>query len=372
MSVSSARRLTTLRYAVLDECFTRPPGRNPSEPLPRHFKSDLLNLVNQRLREAIPGTKPIAMRTLEKDIQDMQRLFGVKIVRYHEKKRVWYSYAQDGMTIRAAGLTGSEASTLTGALEICSRFTGNQDKAWLPWALEMLRHHFHLDDAQQASRRNQKEAHGWSVGTANRFPAQPELQRILHGLKLGEWCALRLKDKSLLSFLPEHFHFGSHGEFVCGVENRLNADGAVEWWMRVLDWTQIASIESLTEVPKSRDKDRGRIWSDWCRRRFSIRPGEWADENVWNPEAEEVRIWFANDRARELMRRPWHSSQEIRTETAAGGEIFTFHLVVDDSLISAVLSEGPRAQWLEPLATRNDIRDMMVNWPAMYAPMFGP
>jgi len=71
-------RLALLRYSILDTCFASPEG-TPKERLARGkgkdqepggntlmFKEDLLDLVNKRLQEAVPGTKPIAMRTLEK------------------------------------------------------------------------------------------------------------------------------------------------------------------------------------------------------------------------------------------------------------------------------------------------------------------
>jgi len=372
MASPSASRLATLRYAVLDECFARDPNRPAGEPLPRHFKQDLLDLVNQRLKEAIPGTKPIAMRTLEKDIQDMQRIFGVKIVRYHEKKRAWYSYAQEGMSIRAGGLTGAESSKLTGALNICNRFAGDEAKAWLPWAIALLKHGFHLDAGSLKSRRNQTEAKGWTVGHPQRFPTAALLERVKGELVVGDWHALRLVDQTVISFLPEHLHSGRAGDFICGVERRVSEKGEPVLVLRVLDWVDLVSTEHLSDADHFKGEHQGRDWATWCAQRYDVRPGEWQDFQSWAQAAEEVRVWFAQDRANQLKRRSWHPSQELMSEKAAGGEILTFRLVADDSLISGILSEGTSAQLLEPLQLRDELRDLMGVWPRAYDAMFGP
>ena len=372
MASSTASRLATLRYAVLDECFARDPNRPAGEPLPRHFKQDLLDLVNKRLKEAIPGTKPIAMRTLEKDIQDMQRIFGVKIVRYHEKKRAWYSYAQEGMSIRAGGLTGAEASKLTGALEICNRFAGDEAKSWLPWALALLKHGFHLEAGSMKPRRNQTESKGWTVGHPQRFPAAALLERVKGGLVLGDWHALRLADQTVISFLPEHLHSGLSGDFVCGVERRLGESGEPMLVLRVLDWVDVISVEHLSDADHFKGEHQGRNWASWCAERFDVRAGEWLDFQTWAQGVEEVRIWFAQERADQLKSRVWHPSQEARYEKAAEGEILTFRLVVDESLTSAILGEGSKAQLLEPLSLRDELRDLMATWPRAYDAMFGP
>lgn len=372
MPTPSASRLATLRYAVLDECFARDPERPAGEPLPRFFKQDLLDLVNKRLKEAIPGTKAIAMRTLEKDIQDMQRLFGVKIVRYHEKKRAWYSYAQEGMTIRAGGLTGAESSKLTGALEICDRFAGNEGTKWLPWALALLRHSFHLDANSLKARRNQTEAQGWSIGQPHRFPSVAVLEHIRDGLHLGDWHALRLKDGTAISYLPEHLHSGRDTDVVCGMERRIDENGEPMLVMRVLDWLEIETIEHMSDADHFKGTHQGRSWPQWCAHRFAVRPGEWSTFREWNAAPEEVRIWFSQPRAQQLQFRPWHASQSPRVEAAAGGQIFTFLLVADDALRSAVLAEARDAQLLEPLEMRNEIRDLMGVWPRAYDAMFGP
>lgn len=372
MSTHSANRLATLRYAVLDECFTRDPKHQSGEPLPRYFKKDLLELVNKRLKEAMPGTKPIAMRTLEKDIQDMQRIFGVRIVRYHEHKKAFYAYAQRGMTIRAAALTGAETARLTSAVEICSRFAGDEQRKWLPWALALLKYTFHLDEPGLRSRRNQTQSSAWSIDPSLQFPGQVEIQRVLGGLPLGKWSVIHCVDGTSISFFPEHIHSSGRQQFVCGVELQLDAAGAEVIVLRVLAWDEIRTVETLENPAKSSADPPSRDWAQWCRLRKEVRSGTWTSLEAWNQAPDEVRIWFAASRAAELHRVKWHPSQHAKTEGAAGGEIFTFDLVNDEALISGVLGEGTKAQLLEPLELRDSIRDIMGTWPRMYDAMFGP
>lgn len=372
MSTHSANRLATLRYAVLDECFTRDPNHQSGEPLPRYFKKDLLDLVNKRLKEAMPGTKPIAMRTLEKDIQDMQRIFGVRIVRYHEHKKAFYAYAQRGMTIRAAALTGAESARLTSAVEICNRFAGDEQRKWLPWALAILKYTFHLDEQAMRSRRNQTQASAWSIDPSLEFPGQVDIQRVLGGMPIGKWVAIQCVDGTSISFFTEHIHSAGRQQFLCGIERQLDAQGAEAILLRVLAWDEIRSVEALDNPAKSSAEQSPRNWAEWCRQRKEVRSGTWTSLETWDQSPDEVRIWFSEDRAAELHRIKWHPSQHPKTERAAGGEIFTFDLVTDEALISGVFREGMKAQLLEPLELRDTIRDIMGAWPRMYDAMFGP
>ena len=95
-----------LRYIVIDECLVQPvkdsedaaSGKSEEESL--WYKEDLLAAINQRISAFSPHAKPIAMRTLEKDLVDMQSLFGVEILKLSQNRRAHYRYAKSGMSIR--------------------------------------------------------------------------------------------------------------------------------------------------------------------------------------------------------------------------------------------------------------------------------
>ena len=84
--MTAINRLAFLRYIVIDECLVEATCQNQTaadagvvqEKL--MHKQDLLGAVNTRIAEFSAHTKPIAMRTLEKDLVDVQKLFGVNIL----------------------------------------------------------------------------------------------------------------------------------------------------------------------------------------------------------------------------------------------------------------------------------------------------
>jgi hypothetical protein len=116
----------------LDACFVwgDPTQSDMPEPPKRLFKPELLERVNALLKEASPGIKPIAMRTLEKDIADMQVLYGVEIVKHSDHKRAYYAYSEFGMSIGSGALTAEEKAQLHGVLGNLSRFRGAEGFEW--------------------------------------------------------------------------------------------------------------------------------------------------------------------------------------------------------------------------------------------------
>ena len=75
--MASPERNVQLRYIILDACMAQA-ARDESVVW---TKEALLQEVNRQLREDNPSTKPIAMRTLEKDIVDMESTYGLRIIR---------------------------------------------------------------------------------------------------------------------------------------------------------------------------------------------------------------------------------------------------------------------------------------------------
>ena len=94
--MASPERNVQLRYIILDACMAQA-ARDASVVW---TKEALLQEVNRQLREDNPATKPIAMRTLEKDIVDMEAMYGLRIERTWSGGKVHFAYP--------AGSEGSE------------------------------------------------------------------------------------------------------------------------------------------------------------------------------------------------------------------------------------------------------------------------
>ena len=113
LAMNSSHRLVFLRYIVIDECLFQATNQDSNaEGEKIWFKEDLLEEINTRIADFSVHTKPIAMRTLEKDLVDMQMLFDVKVRKLSRNRRAHYCYERPGMSIRHSALSTDHAMAL--------------------------------------------------------------------------------------------------------------------------------------------------------------------------------------------------------------------------------------------------------------------
>jgi hypothetical protein len=365
-------RLALLRYSILDTCFASPEG-TPKERLARGkgkdlepggntlmFKEDLLDLVNKRLQEAVPGTKPIAMRTLEKDLVDMQRLYGVKIVKHSLHKRAWYSYASSGMSIRKGRLSSAESARLEGALAVLAKFQDVPDYGWLRGVEGRLRLAFGLvPSAGNASRKGTKGV--WlDAGTA--WPVGEDWERLLAGLAYGRWVEVEGEEGSPFAFRPEALS-EERGEVIFagtavrpeGVEHRVILPAG--------------AIRSVREAPA--EPGGSPAAGAWSYPLIELSEGT-AVESDPAGETVEMRIWFAGEVLEACGNKPLSAEPTGKPEAASGGHILTFQLVPGGAWERQLWSFGPRAQLLEPMDIRARFAGDVERMRAGYGKLFGP
>ena len=112
--MTAINRLAFLRYIVIDECLVEATRQNETVTdaggvtAKLMHKQDLLAAVNARIAEFSEHTKPIAMRTLEKDIVDMETMYGLRIERGRVGGKVHLTYAADSDGIHRAHLAQNE------------------------------------------------------------------------------------------------------------------------------------------------------------------------------------------------------------------------------------------------------------------------
>lgn len=364
-------RLALLRYSILDACFSAPEG-TPRERMTRGrqasgepggntlmFKEDLLDLVNRRLQEAVPGTKPIAMRTLEKDLVDMQRLYGVKIVKHSLHKRAWYSYASSGMTIRKGKLTSSEMARLEGALAILARFYETPGYEWLRFANGRIRFAFGMV-APSRARGTKPESDGgrWLDG-GEAGPPSDVMEALLLGLATGTWMNATWGGETRCMRLEA---LADEGSALVGAGTIEVAGG---FSTEVFALSEVTDVEARDVVPASAPAPFA--WS------FPLR-GASTDVPVAGDVGErvEMRIWFAMDALSACDHAPFPGDLLCKPEAAAGGQILTYALVPGDAWARRLWSFGPSAQLLEPVELRMQLASQVEQMRAGYAKLFGP
>ena len=198
--MTAINRLAFLRYIVIDECLVEATCQNQSahaEGVPGKLmhKQDLLGAVNTRIAEFSAHTKPIAMRTLEKDLVDVQKLFGVKILKLSHHRRAHYRYARVGMSIRDAALSAEQALALQQLFKQLELLRLTPGQEWWWEAESRLRVHFDLFPVEvqaRSSHRPVKSVKGAEVFKEHRCQMPEEngcllSQRSLRSQSRFDW-----------------------------------------------------------------------------------------------------------------------------------------------------------------------------------------
>jgi predicted DNA-binding transcriptional regulator YafY len=380
-AMNSIHRLAFLRYIVIDEClFEATNNASESEAAKEAkiwFKDDLLDAINERIAKFSVHSKPIAMRTLEKDIVDLQALFDVKVLKLSHNRRAHYRYAHSGMSIRNSSLSAEQALALEQLFVHLESFHFMEGQEWWWEAESRLRVHFDLfpEDSQvRLAERKIKsvnaaavfESHHWSDASRKWLPVLSKAAAKLIPVRL----AYRLKHDVPLSHTTCRIEWLTvdHEEWLIGM---LSWDEEAEEMFRML--VPLKAVDSVDDVTahfpgESHDLD-GWSWSSYAAQRMGLNDGI-IDSKL--EVSEPVQIWLEEPIANRFMVDPIHPSQDLRLQRAGGGVIFTINVVVDAALFRWVMQWGNQAQLLEPAEARHTLRLKAREVASLYEPMFGP
>lgn len=376
--MNSSHRLAFLRYIVIDECLSEATNQSVNAGEDKcWFKEDLLGTINARIADFSAHTKPIAMRTLEKDLVDMQGLFDVKILKLSRSRKAHYRYEREGMSIRNSALSANQALALDDLFRHLELFHFISGQEWWWEAESRLRTHFELftEDLQERFRsRNANAVEASSVFEDHRSPDAsrkwlPVLSKAAaksRPIRVG----YRLRHDAPLT------HATCLAEWLTCQEN--------EWMLGMLAWDDEAedgfrmlvplkSIDSVDDVtaqfPTAFRNVKEWSWSKYAGQRMGLSPGIIGSKEQ---STESVQIWLSENVASRFMVDPIHPAQDMRLQRAGGGVIFTIDLVVDESLIRWLMQWGSEAQLLEPAEARHTMRLKSRVMAQLYEPMFGP
>tara|TARA_Y100000385_G_C13075714_1_gene631324 strand:- start:467 stop:1612 length:1146 start_codon:yes stop_codon:yes gene_type:complete len=381
--MTATNRLAFLRYIVIDECLVQATRQNPTlddaddAPGKLLHKQDLLAAVNARIAEFSEHTKPIAMRTLEKDLVDVQNLFGVKILKLSHNRRAHYRYAQVGMSIRDAALSADHALALQQLFKQLELFRLAPGQEWWWEAESRLRVHFDLfpEEVQaRSSHRLVKSVKGAEVFKNHRWPDAGR-----------KWLPALAKVGSKSTPIRLAYRLDHDGPLVhttCRAEWLTRQQET--WMVGVSAWDEEAeeifrmliplnAIDSLDDVTAQFSTELAAAphwdWPQYAEHRIGLEAGV-IESNPGSPE--HVQVWLSEALAKRYLVDPIHPSQDLRLQKAAGGVLFSLNLVVDSSLLRWILQWGSEAQLLEPAEGRHALRVMAQEMAALYEPMFGP
>jgi len=358
--------LTQVRYLALDEMFSFEEGeRLPDPPM---FKEDLLRHVNKRLREADKTATPIAMRTLEKDIQDLQVIYGVRVKKLSRAKRAYYCYAEAGMRIRRNRLRAGEWTRLQRCLTALEEVAHQDSTGSLAETILKLRWQFGGSSSAQkldASRWIQKEGDGGEF-LELALLAMAQSQHVRFKLK-GTGPTSHEFEGYPIVVTPGPAGWKLWGIGISGVSSLGPAphDGVPFWGISICDISEWSTQEEGSFIIPS-------SLIQAVQTAEAIRVQSRISSGILGPsKTDEIRVWFAED--------AFSANQKLaglrpigKPESSAGGRIWTFQGIPDSDFVRAVFAYAGAAQILEPYSLRDLAKqELAILWKG-YGKMFGP
>lgn len=330
-------------------------------------KEALLEEVNRQLREDNSATKPIAMRTLEKDIVDMETTFGLRIKRARLAGKVHFAYASGAEGMHRANLNENEVALAHRFIQAMGRFKGAP--AWDWWLRSRL-----VLQGQLGLIGSRLPDEEWQPRVVE-SPLSKDERRWYETLVYAAFDRTPLR----MAFAPG---MGDRLERVAYRVDRLvpQADGvmalgtawdaeAESFFQLIVQLDEITSLDAVAvEWPEAKEPEAFN-WDAYAVNRMALAPGvvSSAEEDVVP-----VRVWVADRLAQRFLKEPMHGSQDMRIEPAAEGIIFNLSLVPDAQFVRFALQWGSDFQVLEPDEVRHALRLATREASDRYAPMFGP
>lgn len=361
--MASPERNVQLRYIILDACM----AKAACDSSVIWTKAALLQEVNRQLRDDNPATKPIAMRTLEKDIADMEKAYGIRIERRRAEGKVHFAYPEGEEGIYGANLTENETALAHRFIRAMDRFEGSA--AWDWWLRARLALQIQL---------------GLIRGRMPNAERQPRIMEPAWSKDERRWYEALLRAASertplRMAFAPG---MGDRLERVAFLADRLmqQTDGIVamgtawdgegqSFFRLIVQLNEITSLDSVAVDWPDSLKPEAYNWEVHAANRMALTPGVVSSEGE---AVVPVRVWVADRLAQRFLKEPMHSSQDMRIESSAGGVIFNISLVPDAQFVRFALQWGSEFQVLEPDDVRHALRLATRETSDRYAPMFGP
>lgn len=278
----ATNRNAVLRYNTLDRCF-RNPGR-------RYYFEDLLESVNESLRDFDPLNEGIKTRQLRDDIRFMKSEAGYSapIESFKDGRKAYYRYLDINYSINNSPLNQTEAELLKDAISIFTRFEGAPQFEWIRELRPILIDHFGLQD-------NDKKVIGFdsNVDYSGHSSIQPLFNAIINKQVLEIEYEPFDKEAFTFNFHPYYLKQYNNRWFVFGLNEALS----IPTWILALD--RIRSIRVL---------DSDYIDSDinWDDHFYDIVGVSTPDEGV----VEKIELEFIKEQANYIKTKPIHPSQK--------------------------------------------------------------
>lgn len=322
-----------LRYLRLDKCF-RNFGR-------RYYLQDLLNEVNQALRDASGDRSGIQERQLRNDISFMKSEAGYSapIVAYQDGRRVFYRYDDKKYSIRNNPLTTEESEKMKEAIFVLSRFRGLPQFEWVNEIIPMLNDKFGISN-------NNKEIILFESNVD--YSGTEFIEQLFNAIKNSRVLKITYKDfisKSPYDIIFHPYILKQYNNrwFVFGKNEKKNLPN----WNFALD--RICNIEEMDFKYEENLMD----WEDeYFYDIIGVSKGR-------NPSLEVLILEINKSLVPYIQTKPIHPTQKINKHLQNGNIIISIQVFPNYELETLILSFGEKIKIISPKSIRKIIKSRL-------------
>ena len=309
-----------LRFNTLDKCF-RNIGR-------RYYFEDLLDAVNEALREEDSDTTGIRTRQLREDIRFMRSESGYAspIITINEGRKQYYRYEDSSYSINNSPITSTEAEQLRSAMQLMQRFEGSPGFEWISELSNVLKDSFSLSGESKSviSYESNVDYKGYDYITPI-FNAIVNKQVLLVDYK---------------PFRDSEFTIVFHPYFLKQYNGRwyalgLNQENGIDTWNLALD--RIENIEISTENYQSNNRD----WESYF---FDFIGPTRREEN----DLQEVKLLFFDSAVDYVQTKALHPSQKPPKLLEDGSLEVRIKVIPNYELETLILGFGEKVKVVSP------------------------
>ncbi len=323
----ATNRNAVLRFNTLDKCFSNF-GR-------KYYFEDLLEKVNEALRDFDPGSDGVKTRQLRDDIRFIKSEAGYSapIETIPDGRKAYYRYGDKNFSINNSPLNKTEAEQLKNAISILRRFEGAPQFEWVNELAPMLTDHFGLKNSEQ-----KVMSYDSNIDYTGYDKIQPLFNAIVNKRVLKIAYQPFNKPAFTLEFHPHYLKQYNNRWFVFGLNEKLN----ISTWNLALD--RIINIEESSNTYN----DSTIVWEDHFYDMIGVTRGI-------EQEVEEIELLFTQEQADYIQTKPLHPSQKAKLNEL--GELHVFlKLISNFELEMTLLSFGEKVKIIKPESLKERIK----------------
>lgn len=327
----STNRNAQLRYQVLDNCLSNR-GR-------KWTWKDLLEKVNEKLKEDNPNSKGIGKTQLYEDLKDIEyRVYKSDIEKFKEGRTSYLRYTDKNFSISNSPLNETEVSQLKSAVQVLSRFKGMPQFEWVNETIPVLQKKFGLIESKNEV---------ISFDTNSDYEGMIHITPIFNAIINKRVLKLTYQDfKSPVEYEKEF-----HPYYLKQYNSRWFSFGynptVTKYEVETIALDRIKGIEECNSKYVSKNID----WEDYVSDFVGVSKGK--------GESVEVKLLILDaEQAAYIKTKPLHQTQKQIKQVENGFET-SINVIPNYELETLILSYGERIKVLSPKSFQKKIAERL-------------